>query len=243
MDRTLLRSETSMTALLASVRSTDEALDAAAAGADLIDLKEPLGGALGGVSLDDIARITRTLRAQYPIKPISATIGDMPADALDAIAARVIDVSDAGVDFVKVGVAPGPQACACLTRIAGLPAAVLPVLLCDDGVEVSLVEHAVALGFGGVVFDTAGKTGRTLFDCIDFAALARYVAMIRAQGAMACIAGALGWAQLDQIRALAPDVAGFRTALCTDGRTTRLDPRRVAAWADALHHAAPGAAA
>ena len=35
-----------MTALLASVRSHDEALDAARAGADLIDLKEPGAGAL-----------------------------------------------------------------------------------------------------------------------------------------------------------------------------------------------------
>ena len=40
-----------MTALLASVRSSEEALDAAQAGADLIDLKEPDAGALGGVHL------------------------------------------------------------------------------------------------------------------------------------------------------------------------------------------------
>jgi (5-formylfuran-3-yl)methyl phosphate synthase len=228
-----------MTALLASVRTLEEALDAAAAGADLIDLKEPLEGALGGVAIEDIGRIVRTLRSRYPVKPISATIGDLPPDALDAIAARVDDVGATGVDFVKVGVVPGPYAQACLTHLAGLPATVLPVLLCDDGVDAALVEHAVSLGFAGVVFDTAGKTGRTLFDCIGFATLDRYLASIRAAGKMACVAGSLGWAQLDQIRALAPDVAGFRTALCAAGRTTRLDPRRVALWADALHHAAP----
>ncbi|MPW20241.1 hypothetical protein GCT13_25980 [Paraburkholderia sp. CNPSo 3157] len=232
-----------MTALLASVRSTEEALDAAAAGADLIDLKEPLDGALGGVRIDDLWRIAHALRARYPVKPISATIGDLPSDALDTIAARVAEVGDAGVDFVKVGVMPGPHAHACLTHLAGLDAAVLPVLLSDDGVDAALVDHAATLGFEGIVFDTAGKAGRTLFDCIDGATLARYVATIRASGAMACIAGSLGWLQLDQIRALAPDVAGFRTALCENGRTSRLDPRRVAQWADALHHAAPSAAA
>ncbi|MEM5368541.1 (5-formylfuran-3-yl)methyl phosphate synthase [Paraburkholderia azotifigens] len=232
-----------MTALLASVRSAEEALDAAGAGADLIDLKEPREGALGGVSIDNIWRIARTLRSRYPVKPISATIGDLPPDAIDAIATRATEVGETGVDFVKVGVVPGPHARACLMRIAGLHAAVLPVLLCDDGVDMSLVEHAVSLRFVGIVFDTAGKTGRTLFDCIDGATLARHISTIRASGAMACIAGSLGWTQLDGIRALAPDVAGFRTALCENGRTSRLDPRRVAQWADALHHAAPGAAA
>ncbi|HWT37860.1 MAG TPA: (5-formylfuran-3-yl)methyl phosphate synthase [Paraburkholderia sp.] len=232
-----------MTALLASVRSAEEALDAAGAGADLIDLKEPREGALGGVSIDNIWRIARTLRSRHPVKPISATIGDLPPDAIDAIAARATEVGETGVDFVKVGVVPGPHARACLTRIAGLQATVLPVLLCDDGVDASLVLHAAALRFVGIVFDTAGKTGRTLFDCIDGATLARYIATIRASGAMACIAGSLGWTQLDGIRALAPDVAGFRTALCENGRTSRLDPRRVTQWADALHHAAPGAAA
>jgi hypothetical protein len=55
---------------------------------------------------------------------------------------------------------------------------------------------------------------------------------------MSGIAGSLGWAQYDQIRALAPDVAGFRTALCVDGRRSRLDPQRVAQWAAALHRPA-----
>jgi (5-formylfuran-3-yl)methyl phosphate synthase len=231
-----------MTTLLASVRSAEEAIDAAQAGAELIDLKEPLDGALGGVSPDEIARIVQLLRARYPVKPISATIGDVPADALDEIAARVIEVGDAGVDFVKVGVnaevKAGADARACLTHLAGLPAPVLPVLLCDGGIDTQLVEHAVKLGFAGIVFDTAVKDGRTLFDCVDVTTLAAHTNMIRARGAMVGIAGSLGWAQLAQIRALAPDIAGFRTALCAAGRTARLDPQRVAQWADALHHTA-----
>src|ERR1700754_1739195 len=92
--------EIPMTALLASVRSADEAFDAVEAGAELIDLKEPSGGALGGVAPGEIVRIAQQLRARYPVKPISATIGDLPAHALDEIAARVIDVGASGVDFV-----------------------------------------------------------------------------------------------------------------------------------------------
>ena len=74
-----------MTALLASVRSAEEALDAAGAGADLIDLKEPLEGALGCVSINNVWRIARTLRSRFPVKPISATIGDLPPEALDEL--------------------------------------------------------------------------------------------------------------------------------------------------------------
>lgn len=228
-----------MTALLASVRSSAEALDAAHAGAELIDLKEPGAGALGGVAVDEIARIVRALRAQYPVKPISATIGDLPTDAFDEIAARVIEVNAAGVDYVKVGVTPGPDAARCLALLASLPASVVPVLLSDDGADAELAALAGTLGFAGIVFDTASKDGRTLFDCVDAGTLARCLAAAGARGAMTCVAGSLGWAQLEQIRALAPDIAGFRTALCdeAEGRGGRLDPKRVALWADALHHA------
>ncbi|CAB3753909.1 (5-formylfuran-3-yl)methyl phosphate synthase [Paraburkholderia solisilvae] len=226
-----------MTALLASVRSAEEAFDAVEAGAELIDLKEPHGGALGGVATGEVARITRALRARYPVKPISATIGDVAADALDEIATRVIETGDAGVDYVKVGVSAGPHARACLTHLAGLPAPVLPVLLCDDGIDRQLVEHAASLGFAGIIFDTAIKDGRTLFDCVDEATLAACIDTIHAKGALVGLAGSLGWAQLEKIRAHAPDIAGFRTALCAEGRTARLDPQRVAQWANALHRA------
>ncbi|OLL31505.1 hypothetical protein BTH42_11230 [Burkholderia sp. SRS-W-2-2016] len=232
-----------MTALLASVRSAEEAFDAARAGAELIDLKEPNEGALGGLPSVAIADIARQLRARYPVKPISATIGDVPTDAIDEIAARVIDVSDAGVDYVKVGVTRGPSARRCIEQLANLPATVVPVLLCDGGMDDELVSHTAALGFAGMMFDTAGKDGNTLFDHVDVDSLARWLRLARSRGAMVGIAGALGWAQLEQIRALAPDVAGFRTALCADGRRSRLDPERVAQWVSALHRTGGGAGA
>lgn len=226
-----------MTALLASVRSADEAFDAAQAGAELIDLKEPSAGALGGVAVPDIANIVRALRAQYALRPISATIGDLPNDALDEMTSRVLDVAAAGVDYVKVGVSPGAGAEACLRHLAGLPAAVVPVLLSDDGVDRALAALAAQLGFVGIVFDTASKDGRTLFDCVDVSVLAACVAEARSRGTMIAVAGSLGWGDLDRIRMLAPDIAGFRGALCDerDGRVGRLDPRRVERWVRALH--------
>jgi uncharacterized protein (UPF0264 family) len=223
-----------MTALLASVRSSEEALDAAHAGADLIDLKEPDAGALGGVSINEITRIVRLLRAQYPVKPISATIGDVPTEALEEITARVIEVSDTGVDYVKVGVTPGVAARRCLVELASLPAAVVPVLLCDEGIDVNLVRFAAELGFAAIVFDTAMKDGRSIFDHVDEDTLRACLRVAGGSGGMAGLAGSLGRAQLAMIRELAPDIAGFRTALCEGGRGGRIDPGRVEWWVDAL---------
>jgi uncharacterized protein (UPF0264 family) len=222
--------------LLASVRSADEAFDAAQAGAELIDLKEPNAGALGGVAPGEIARIVVGLRARYAVRPISATIGDLPNDALDEITKRVLDVAAAGVDYVKVGVSPDAGAEKCLRHLASLPAAVVPVLLSDDGVNRELARLAVQLGFVGVVFDTASKDGRTLFDCVDVGTLAACIADGRARGTMIAVAGSLGWGDLERIRMLAPDIAGFRGALCDerDGRVGRIDPRRVERWVRAL---------
>lgn len=226
-----------MTALLASVRSYDEAYDAAQAGADLIDLKEPSHGALGAVDAGTIARVVAELRAHWPLKPISAAIGDLPADALGSIAAQVLALADTGVDYVKAGIAPGPAGVACLRHLADLPAPVVPVLLCDDGLDPACIDAAAHLGFVGVMFDTARKDGRTLFDCVDTDSLGEALALIGMHGTLTGVAGSLGMPQLPAIRALAPDFAGFRGALCSGARTARLDPERVRSVAAALHEA------
>jgi len=228
-----------MTSLLASVCSVAEAHAAAAAGADLIDLKDPRRGALGALPLHEIAAIVAHLRAHWPGKPISATIGDVPSQQVDIIAQRTLETAGTGVDYVKVGIAPGPFARDGLARLATLPARVVPVLLCDDGVTVDLVRYAGTLGFAGVMFDTARKQGRTLFDCVALDTLATLLELAAAHGALTGIAGALGVAQLPAIQALAPDFAGFRTALCIGGRTATLDPERVRWLSAALHEAPP----
>ena len=52
--------------LLVSAKNRAEALAAAAAGADFIDLKDPAAGALGALPIEHIAAITAALRAGHP---------------------------------------------------------------------------------------------------------------------------------------------------------------------------------
>lgn len=93
------------------------------------------------------------------------------------------------------------------------------------------------LGFAAIVFDTANKNGRTLFDCVDVVTLGACIAEARAYKTMIALAESLSVDDLENIHALAPDIAGFRGALCheQEGRAGQLDPKRVAMLARALH--------
>src|SRR5258708_37352772 len=92
-----------MTSLLASVRTEEEARLALVGGADIIDLKEPALGALG--RLDDDT-IRACLGAVAGLRPVSATIGDMPLDP-GAIVAAARAMAALGVDIVKIGLFEG----------------------------------------------------------------------------------------------------------------------------------------
>lgn len=229
-------------ALLASVRSVGEARLAAAGGADLIDLKEPRAGALGALPLPVLRQIVRALRGGWPQLPVSATIGDLP-DRSEAgqhawLARRVHEVAAAGVDVVKAGIAPGPRAAALLEAFAALPLAAgqtrVPVLLADRGIDMALVAHACALRFPVLMLDTADKRRGTLFDCASLDSLGGFIATVRAHGLRAGLAGSLQIAQAPLLCGLAPDVAGFRGALCAGDRSGGFDRRRLAALRAAL---------
>lgn len=224
-----------MTRMLVSVRSVEEALLAARGGADFIDLKEPSDGALGGLPVATIGAIVGALRAHGSGLPVSATIGDLPMHALDRIRAQVDAVGACGVDYVKVGIERGPEAFAVLDALAACAWPVVPVFIADRGLDAALIAHACALDFPGLMADTADKLAGSLFDAVPMADLRAFVAEVRASGRMAGAAGALRMAHVPLLQALAPDFAGFRSAVCVADRKTALCPERLAALAALLH--------
>lgn len=217
-----------MVRLLVSVRSVDEALAAAAAGADFIDCKEPSDGALGALAPERIARIVAVLRERHPGLRISATIGDVGPDARDEVLRRVERVAGCGVDDVKVGVWPAGGAL--LQALAGCEASIVPVLVADDGIAPALLEQALALdAFAAVMVDTARKGEGSLLQRRSWSELAAFVSAVQSRGVMAGLAGSLRMQELPLLRALAPDFAGFRGAVTAGDRTQGLDARRVRA--------------
>lgn len=207
--------------LLVSVRSVDEALLAAQGGADFIDLKEPGQGALGGLPTATIRAIVGALRGQGSVLPISATIGDVAMSALAEIQARVQAVGACGVDYVKVGVEREPQAAAVLDGLDRCGHPVVPVFIADRGIDFALLD--AALGFPAVMADTADKRSGSLFDAVPPADLRRFVARARGAGALVGLAGALRLTHLPALAELAPDFAGFRSAVCAGDRGSPLE--------------------
>ena len=221
--------------ILVSVRSVEEALLAASSGVDFIDLKEPSGGALGGLPVATIRAIVDALGQHGCDLPISATIGDVPMADASRIAACVDAVGACGVDYVKVGIERVPQARAVLDALARSGRAIVPVFIADQGLAAADVAHACALGFPGVMADTADKHAGSLFDALPMDELRRFVALVRAAGAMVGLAGALRVEHLPLLSALAPDFVGFRTAVCVGDRSSALDPRRLRALTTLMH--------
>jgi len=217
-----------VTALLASVRTEEEAVLAVDAGADIIDLKDPRAGALGALALPVIGAIVARVRA-ISAAPISATIGDLADGEIDEMQRRVEATARTGVDFVKVGVARGSHARTALALLADQQAAVVPLFLADGGLELALIEAACAHGFPIVMVDTANKHAGSLFDCVAHATLQQMLDLARAAGARAGLAGSLRVEHVTALCALAPDIAGFRGALCDGARTGRLNPAKVRA--------------
>lgn len=216
--------------ILVSVRDVAEAELVAAAGVGFIDLKEPSDGALGGLPVEAIRPIMQRLRRVAPGVPVTATIGDWPAHALAAIRERVLAVAACGVDHVKVGVVPGMGASALVSALgwmasSGVP--VVPVLIADDGVPVDLLDQIVGQRFAAVMLDTADKRGGTLLQRVPTAALAGMVAQVRRHGGLAGLAGALQFEDLPALRALGPDFAGFRSAVCAGDRRLGIDDARL----------------
>lgn len=245
--------------LLASVTSEAEARLAAGAGADVIDAKDPVAGALGALPHVTVAAICAAARstchpgrrdsaeqgpraqgAPPPQIPVSATVGDLPLDPiLVTQAARAMAAT--GVDIVKVGLFPGGDAQAviqALGREIAPETSLVAVLLADAPLDLALVRDLGTAGFAGVMLDTAAKDGRTLLDHCAPETLARFIAEARAAGLFAGLAGSLRLAQIPELLALAPDILGFRGALCrASDRKATLDAAALAAVRAAIPRA------
>jgi len=229
--------------MLVSVKTVDEALLAARGGADFIDLKDPSRGALGGLPDATIRDIVAALRGAGSALPVSATIGDWAAHEHTAILERVDAVGACGVDYVKVGIERGAGATGLLAALAASRWAIVPVFIADAGLDAACVAQACAAGFPGLMVDTADKRRGSLFDAIDRSALRAFVAAARGAGALAGLAGALRLTDLPQLAQLAPDFAGFRSAVCAGDRSGALDMARLQALAAALRSAEAAATA
>ena len=223
--------------LLVSVASAAEASAALVGGADVIDAKDPLAGALGAVSAEVLREIHRIVAGR---RPVTAALGDAADEAATERAARLF--AAAGAALVKVGFAGIASA----GRIAALTAAavrgaragsdgnggVIAVAYADADRAASLapaalVEVAARAGAKGLLLDTADKDGPGLRGLVAPGALAAWVAEAHETGLLVALAGKLTAGDLAFVRDAGADVAGVRGAACDGGRTGHVAADRV----------------
>ena len=213
--------------MLASVTDEREAELVAALGADIVDAKNPVAGALGALPHATVSAIRTRLPAGIPL---SATIGD-PSNDVEATAVAVRRMTETGADIVKVGF--GAMAARTIDRLGHLglgDARLVGVLLADEGIDFDLIGAARDAGFSGLMLDTADKGRGSLPEIVPGEVIGRFVATVRRAGMFAGLAGSLRAEHVPSLLALAPDVLGFRGGLCRLGdRTGGLDADAVCA--------------
>ena len=214
-----------MTFMLASVTGPDEAEIAVRHGADIIDLKD-VDTAFGAVAPAVVRATVDTVARR---RPVSAVSGELEMEP-DAIARATAALADAGASYVKVGLYPDPRRQDCIRALSSLArrASLIGVMFADRGADEALIALMAQNGFAGMMIDTARKTEGRLLDHMDIAVIGHFVDAARAHGLMAGLAGSLEAPDIPRLLLLAPDVLGFRRALCADeDRTSRIDPGAV----------------
>ena len=226
-----------MTALLASVRTSEEAATAIAGGADIIDLKEPAAGALGRLP-DATIRAILDVVARRCVT--SATIGDMPL-APHSVHAAVHSMAATGVDIVKLGffTGDGTATLRTLARATRRGLRLVGVFFADRRPDFTLLDRCAGAGFYGVMVDTADKTAGPVSRHMSLAELACFIDRARRHRLLVGLAGSLRIEDVPALMSLAPDFLGFRSALATGGRDGPLNGDAVVRLRVALDAAAP----
>lgn len=224
--------------LLVSVRDAEEAAEAVAGGADIVDVKEPARGPLGAADPEVIAAIAGVIGGRRPwtmaCGELTANLGgDSAGGELSAAARleRVIGLSPAAAlppAAVKIGLA-GAAARDWRRELAAVLAS-LPA--CVDRVAVAYVDWreaaapppevviaaATGLGCRVLLLDTFDKSGPGVFGCCGPRAVAAWITAARAAGLAVALAGRITAAEMPAAWGLGPDVVALRSAVCFNGR-------------------------
>ncbi|EAU40031.1 hypothetical protein FP2506_02280 [Fulvimarina pelagi HTCC2506] len=214
-----------MIRFLASVSDPDEALAALRGGADIIDLKNPADGALGGVSPELIARTIATVGGRRPVSAVAGNLPMEPDVVRKAVEARL------EADFVKIGLFPAsPEATQSVIEAAaefGEKSLMIAVLFGDQAPDFDILDKLAACGFSGVMLDTMEKGAGGLTRHLSPAQLRDFVGRAKTRNLMVGLAGSLEGPDIPRLAPLEPDFLGFRGALTQGGRNALIEESRV----------------
>ena len=211
--------------LLISPINEKEALEAITGGADIIDVKNPIEGALGANYPWVIKNIK--LLTPRPIE-VSCTIGDVP-NLPGTVSLAALGAASLGVDYIKVGlfgVKTVEEAIFLLEQAKKAVKDFNPLIkIVATGyadakkvgtLDPSLIpEIAYQSKIDIAMLDTATKDGTNLFSHQNDKQLKTFVDSSHSYGLQVALAGALRKQDLRSVYALGADIVGLRGAACT----------------------------
>ena len=233
------------TQFVVSVRNAREALVAAAAGADLVDVKEPLRGPLGGAEPGVIRSVLHAVENHVPV---SAALGEL-LDWRPGIERRIPQ----GLAMTKFGLAGcattktwpdrWQQALEELEEI-GTGLSRVGVVYADWATAKSpspqcVLEQSHRIMCRAILVDTFDKSAGTLLDLWSPLELAGFVEEVHSQAMKVALAGSLSAESLNHVLPLRPDFVAVRGAVCQGGRNGALSSKRIREFASKLRSGRP----
>lgn len=220
--------------LLISVRNVQEAQDAARAGADLIDIKEPSAGSLGAAMTTEITNICDCMCPHYPVSAAFGEWADFDTRTLIDPRLQLVKWGLSGLRGQLATVYPNMRA------IAGTRAVL--VLYADDvAAQSPTIAECLALRqhlpINTVLIDTYRKDGRGLLDHLSRQDLQSFISEMRKNGTQVALAGSLQLRDIPRLLPLQPDWLAFRGAACDGGREASISLDKVNQLAAAIQTA------
>jgi uncharacterized protein (UPF0264 family) len=242
-----------MAKLLVSVRSAAEAQLALEAGVEVIDVKEPLAGALGAASPAVVDEVVRLVGGRRPTSFACGELLQSPEEFFRQTMGRARPSSHSRrqvADFVKVGLA-GCGSCGNWTdrwrRFVAMTAehsSPVAVIYADWQTAraprpAEVIEQASSVGCRAVLIDTFDKQAQGLMSLYSRDVLAAWIEEIHARNMLVVIAGRLTLAGVARASQVGPDYVGVRGAVCSPDRNGSLDPKRLRMALAALNASRP----
>lgn len=211
--------------LLISPTNVEEAKEAIAGGADIIDVKNPKEGALGA----NYPWVIKSIRDITPRNlEVSCTLGEVP-NLPGSISLAALGAASLGVDYIKVGLSGLRNLEDAVSLLQNVSKAVKG---CNPNIKVAATGYADAEKIGSIdplmlpeiatraqidiaMIDTSTKDGRNLFDYLSTTQIREFVDSTHKKGLKAALAGSLRKQDLTAVYNLGADIAGMRSAACT----------------------------
>ncbi len=203
-----------------------EALEAIAGGADIIDVKNPIEGALGANYPWVIKQIKEVTPKNLKVSCTLGEVGNLPG----SVALAALGAASLGVDYIKVGLygIKTPEEAIFLLQTVKRAAKE-----CNPKIKIAIAGYADAEKIGAInpllipeiahqakadvaMIDTSVKDGKNLFDHLTKEQLKKFVDSAHCLGLEAALAGSLRKQDLPIVYSLGADIAGLRGAACTN---------------------------